>query len=250
MILDEIIRQDYGRFDRRMPIGPARWPHHDLLWIHDGAVRVTLGGQAEPKDVAAPGGLLIAPGTAFSGTVQGSLALASITHFTCRNQNAPIGAVQPPPPHAFRIGAMVELSQTYAQQGVSLSRRIRLLTAILDAFEEWTTEKQSTRVETAWQLARGSLSSIRGVGDVAAGIRLSESTFRALHRSIYEDGAGAHLTRLRVTEAERLLSTTSLTVADVAKAVGYASGESLTHAFRRLRNATPAAMRRMSGPFA
>ncbi|MDB5474049.1 MAG: hypothetical protein JWP99_1352, partial [Devosia sp.] len=24
-----------GRFDRRMPIGPARWEFHDLLWIHE-----------------------------------------------------------------------------------------------------------------------------------------------------------------------------------------------------------------------
>lgn len=250
MILNEIIRQDYGRFDRRMPIGPVRWPHHDLLWIHDGAVRVDLDGQAEPQDVAAPSGLLIAPGTAFSGSVQGSSALASITHFTCSTGDAPIGAIRPPRAHAFQIGAMVELSQAYAQQGVGLARRIRLLNAILDAFEERMTDTRSTRVEAAWQLARANLSSIRDVGDVAAKIGLSESTFRALHRGIYEDGAGAHLTRLRVKEAERLLATTSLTVADVSKAVGYAGSESLTHAFRRLRNTSPAAMRRRSGPFA
>lgn len=71
-----ILRQEFGRFDNRFKFGPAKWPHHDLLWINEGAVKLWFGSEQEEVIVKAPAGLIIFPDTDFFGT-----ANASINHF-------------------------------------------------------------------------------------------------------------------------------------------------------------------------
>jgi AraC-like DNA-binding protein len=248
--VQKILRQDFGRFDHRTPIGPARWPHHDLLWIHDGVVSLRLEGQIEYEEISAPGGLLIFAGIGFSGASRTSSARASITHFTSAQNCAERSAIKPPTQYAFQIGAMVDLSQRYAREGVAIARRVQLLSTILQAFRPSGTGRQTNRVDTAWNLANARLRAIRGLADVAAQIGVSESTFRDLHRRARGDAAGAQLTRLRLQEAERLLLTGNMTVADIAVAVGYSGAGSLTHAFTRARGSPPSAHRRAVGPFA
>jgi AraC family transcriptional regulator len=56
-----------------------------------------------------------------------------------------------------------------------------------------------------------------------------------------------YVTRCRVDEAKRLLTTRRLTVDAVARRVGFANGSHLARAFRRLEGVTPSAFARAPG---
>jgi methylphosphotriester-DNA--protein-cysteine methyltransferase len=79
---------------------------------------------------------------------------------------------------------------------------------------------------------------------------LSESGFRPAHRALRGTPAGATLTVLRLSTAERLLATTALSLAEIAAAVGYGHAATLSYAFRRSRRLSPGAWRRAQRPFA
>ena len=75
---------------------------------------------------------------------------------------------------------------------------------------------------------------------VAAGLGLSERTLR---RRLAEDGTGfrALLDEVRISLAEKLLATGSLSVTEVAHRLGYAEAASVIHAHRRWHSTTPTA---------
>ena len=77
----KFLRQEAGKFDRRLSIGPAQWPHFDLLWIHAGEVQIDIGLSPTRLNLAAPAGLLILPNMAFSGRSISAAASASGSAF-------------------------------------------------------------------------------------------------------------------------------------------------------------------------
>lgn len=253
----EILRQETGRFDRRLTIGPAQWPHFDLLWIHEGAVQLKLGDEEEPLLIDAPGGVLIFPDVAFSGRARNGGANASICHFTA----APGTAIATRAgkrerflrcegPGAFHVQNLVAASLALARRGAPMAHRQRLLAAILDWFSSTGTTPPRTRLDEAWSRAEARLAHMRGLADVAAEIGLSESSLRAMHRKRYGAPAGKHLTNLRMKTAERLLATTGMSISEVSAAVGYAHAESFTASFSRSRGQSPNAYRRWCRRFA
>jgi len=249
-----IIRQDAGRFDRRFRVGPVCWPHFDLLWVHEGRIRLQFEPGGKPLDLAAPGGVLVFPQISFQGDAISEFAEASVCHFSGGPHagRAPAsGYLAPTGGDAFHVQNLVRLSLHHARRGAALPVRLRLLAAILDCFAVAPdTPVQTDRVSLAWAYARARLDKIRSLSDVAGGVGLSESTFRTLHRRANGAPAGQHLKELRLAEAERLLATTGLSVAQVARAVGYAHPESFTNAFGKSRNLSPAAYRRRCKVFA
>ncbi|MEO0754907.1 MAG: helix-turn-helix transcriptional regulator [Pseudomonadota bacterium] len=245
-----ILRQSNGHFEPKARIGPAKWPHHDILWIHSGRVRLRLQGSGW-LDLVAPAGIWIPPDTVFDGIAGERRVTASITHFsgTSDRERAPLriaGGAQ-----AGALQGMIELSQAYAAEHTPDRVRVRLLGAILDLFERIRAEPASTDpVQRAWQLAADRLQAIRGLGDVAALAGLSESAFRRQHRARMNTSAGQHLIALRINAAKSLLAATNLPVHLIARRVGYGHPESCFHAFRRHVGQTPLAFRRNSAPFA
>ena len=246
----EIIKQETGRFDRRFGIGPAVWPCFDLLWIHTGAVRLRIGHRHRATDLKAPSGILIFPNTAFEGHALGDGADASVTHF----HGGPFCAEMPPDEwlictqheDALALQAMVNLSMIYARRGEEPEVRHRLLEAILDGFRAPVQGGgPAGRLDRLWAEAAGKLENMRSLADVAALAGLSESGLRALHRAEYAGSAGRHLQALRLDAAERMLATTGMSVREIAKSVGYAHPESFSAAFKRSRNRTPLAYRKL-----
>lgn len=73
---------------------------------------------------------------------------------------------------------------------------------------------------------------------------MSRSAFADRFRSLLGLPPMRYLTELRLACAARLLRTTDMTVAEVARRVGYGSEESLARAFRTRFGRTPAAYRR------
>jgi AraC-like DNA-binding protein len=248
-----IIRQDAGRFDRRFRIGPVCWPHFDLLWVHEGHVRLQIGTQRRRLDLAAPAGVLVFAHTPFQGDAISEFAEASVCHFsTGNNADAPdAGFLLSGQRDAFHVQNLMRLSLSYARRGAAAPVRTRLLAAIVDCFDAAPDERPETdRVTLAWAHARDRLDKIRSLSDVARGVGLSESTFRNLHRRAHSVPAGRHLKDMRLAEAERLLATTGHSIAQVARAVGYAHAESFTNAFGKSRGLPPAAYRRRCKVFA
>ncbi len=248
----QIIRQDYGHFHKHARIGPAVWPHFDLLWIHQGGVDITVGSAREPIRLTAPNGILIFPNCHFEGKVQSHWIKASITHFQTSlvHSRGDPNFLSPSPDRAPTLQKIVELSQTYAQQGVPQDVRLRLLIAILDAFlSQRSPSSAKSRIQTAWDAASADLSGVRTLADVGAIAQLSESAFRTLYRRETGISAGRALTELRISSAEKLLGSSSMSITQIAREVGYGSPESLTRAFKRLRKIGPTAYRAKQEPF-
>lgn len=80
--------------------------------------------------------------------------------------------------------------------------------------------------------------------DIAAAAGLSESRLRALFRSRLQTSPHAMLTRLRLQEAQHLLATTVLPVAEIALRTGHADQSALTRRLRLAHGITPARFRR------
>lgn len=245
-----------GRFDRRMPIGPAQWSFHDLLWIHEGAVRLTVGN-IQGMTISAPSGILILPETPFAGGAIGGFATASICHFSLADAAHAAGYLLPRPGEALHIQAMLRLSLDLAGAAkADLDRRCRLLVAILDCFENPagaspdTTPNADDGLDLTWGQVAKSLHKMRTLGDVAAVIGVHESALRARHRQRYSTSAGSHLRELRLRRAEDLLSTTRYTLGEMARLIGYGHAETFIAAFHRSRGCTPGEFRHRSNPFA
>jgi len=254
---DEITLGDhrFGRVNRRMPIGPVRWQHHDLLWIHEGTVRIVFPEHDAVVELNAPSGLLILPGTLFKGTTAGAFATASICHFEIADHLGPPGWLLPPAGEALHLQNMIRLAMELARRNVTeqLPRRRRLLLSILDGFAPPAPGAESsvdTRLAITWRQARQNLHRMRTLADVAALLGLSESTFRAMHRKAWHTAAGEHLRELRLSRAEELIVGTDKTLSEIAAAVGYRHAATLSAAFRARRGKSPGEYRHWSNPFA
>ncbi len=133
---------------------------------------------------------------------------------------------------AFHIQNLIRLSLAHKDRGANSTVRGRLLWSILDCFsKEGRGGDEDGRVDQAWSSAASRLGDIRSLQDVAAGIGLTESAFRTLHRLQFSNSAGRHLQELRMREAEQLLATTGLSISEISNAVGYGHAESFSASF-------------------
>jgi AraC-like DNA-binding protein len=245
----------FGRVNRRMPIGPVRWPFFDLFWVHEGAARITFTEQDATLQLVAPDGVLIFPGTLFQGATSGAFATASICHFELAGDHDGSGWLVPRSGEALHIQSMLKLSMELARRDRAdeLPRRKRLLLTLLDSFAPAASAAATDadgRLAAAWRQAGQNLHRMRTLSDVAALLGVSESTLRAMHREAWHTSAGEHLRELRLTRAEELIVGTDKTLAEIAEAIGYRHAATLSAAFRERRGKTPGEYRRWSNPFA
>lgn len=250
-----IIDQRRGRFERGRPVGPVTWPHHDLLWIHDGAVDLDAGGGRRRLDPET--GALIPPGMTFRLSVPAPerSCRASILH-----------ARLPDGPEGLRVNRADDtpLIRTLIEAGLddaardwdgSAPRREAILALLLHSFHpppeaDSVHGRGTDRLDAAWRSAGADLSRIRSLADVAGLAGLSESRLRALQAARPGGTAGARLRSMRLERAASLLRTTRMPVAAIALEVGYASPEALSTAFRRAHGLPPRTFRQRVAPFA
>ncbi|NRB17843.1 MAG: helix-turn-helix transcriptional regulator [Rhodobacteraceae bacterium] len=248
-----ILRQETGQFGRRFPIGPVCWPHFDLLWIHEGEVTLKIGTESETVRLTAPDGHLIFPNVPFSGRSVNGKANASICHFQggpFEDERTTMLFAKPDPRDTLHVQNLLRLSLAYAEREAEHLVRARLLGAILDCFVEGRIPKEyPNRITQAWHDAANRLSTIRDLTDVADFLGLSESAFRSLHRKSFGNSAGSHLRELRLSLAERLLSTTGDSISEISRKIGYSYPESFSNAFRASRGQTPRQFRNWSRKF-
>jgi AraC-like DNA-binding protein len=68
---------------------------------------------------------------------------------------------------------------------------------------------------------------------------MSRSGFARRFKELLDTSFFDYLTRLRMRDARRLLTTTNLPVADIAEQVGYQSDLSFVKAFKKIHDVTP-----------
>ena len=84
------------------------------------------------------------------------------------------------------------------------------------------------------------------ISDFAAHAKLSESRFTALFRQIVGLPPYAYLADVRLKRAKELLAEGKLTVAKIARKLGYASPQHLAMQFRKTFGQTPTEWRRLN----
>ena len=97
------------------------------------------------------------------------------------------------------------------------------------------------------ELMRTALQRKLSVAELAAAAGLSESWFAHAFRTTTGNSPARHLARLRIEEAQRLLSDEKRSIGEVAMATGFADQAHFTRAFRAATGTTPAAWRRLTG---
>lgn len=258
----QLKKHQFGRIDDRMKVGPVTWPFFDLLWIHEGAVRMNFIELKVVESLNAPAGVLILPNTLFEGVALNGVVIASVCHFDyCEGNSSNFlkpGFIKPKKEEQFFLQHQVRLALRLAQNcnGQNMERRQRLLHSILDGFETSHENAnpglsvEGSRLETAWEMAKENLSTIRTLSDVARLIGISESGFRNQHRALENGSAGKYLREIRLKRGEELLSTTGFNLSEIARQVGYQHSESFCTSFKKSRGVTPGHYRRWSKPFA
>ena len=131
----------YGRISRKMKLGPAKWPFHDLLWVHQGCITIKFSDLGSNITLNAPSGILIMPNTAFNGESASAISSVSICHFSYDGPSAT---------KFVEMGYQVvsDLYKIHTQNQIRLAmhladcnnpndfpRRRRLLHSILDGFD-------------------------------------------------------------------------------------------------------------------
>ena len=86
-----------------------------------------------------------------------------------------------------------------------------------------------------------------GVAEIAAWLRVSESTLRRTLHEAGRDSPHQELTRLRIEHAKHLLETTHRTTAEIGTACGFASDKYFITRFRRCTGLSPGAYRARQG---
>jgi AraC-like DNA-binding protein len=108
----------------------------------------------------------------------------------------------------------------------------------------WLAALQTPELGTALRAMHRDLAHPWTVAELAALSLMSRSTFAALFKSVTGVSPLVYLTRWRVQRAKALLSDSSMSVLDVAIAVGYESDTALNRAFRKFEQIPPGAWRR------
>lgn len=253
-------RHGYGLFDRKRTVGPAVWPHYDLLFVHSGRLSVKLMEDHE-LTLERGQGVLIWPYTPFHGRALTRQVRASAHHFEVeRGATDPFdllltqreGWSEQRRPTGRDVERDVERALTLArheeQTPRMLTMRRGLLALILaeGGFLETKPAEQSLRIEVdsleTW--VRAGLAENPGIAELAEYSGFSQSRFRTLFKAEQGRSAGEFLRKIREVEARRLLTETNQPLKAIAAALGHADAVVFHRSFVSRVGETPARYRK------
>jgi AraC-like DNA-binding protein len=246
----------YGEFSPRHPWGRTVWPHHDLLFVHEGGllVKPEIGA---PIELEAGEGVLIFPETPFviSSGAGRKRARASVQHFEVlagaplvggfsklRDQRAGVARRSGPPDLVLSKDVARAIDMATVEPSVEgHAMREALLLLILGRFLAGaTTGKAGSRefhllLEWVRAQAVGGLTP-RAVADHC---EVSASTLRRRFQQELGMSPGQFLLKLRMNEAKRLLRETLRPIKEIAVHCGYGSAIAFHRAFQESFGMTP-----------
>ncbi|MDN3354215.1 AraC family transcriptional regulator [Actinomadura sp. DC4] len=117
------------------------------------------------------------------------------------------------------------------------------LLALLAASQTGAPASRTEAIHQAQRYLREHLGARTSVAELATLARLSPSHFAALFRRATGTGVLQYQTRLRMSRARELLDTTDRSVAEIARALGYADPFYFSRQFRSVHGTSPSAYR-------
>jgi len=252
---------DFGLFGPAHPIGPACWPHFDLLWFHSGQVSFQLGEAAAVK-LSAGSGVFIFPDTPFSGHALSPTAFASVQHFQVEASDA-----LPAPLEQFRhqrnggrvyrgfadsavVPDIERAIQLAGEKPSAGSAQVRLLNLalILQQLENGpqpaSREPGGHGLLAHWRRACRERPLARGTAPELA--RRFGFSAKKLRRELAAQGTTPRefLLGTRMEHARELLAGSAQPIKAIATAAGYADVVAFHRAFQKFHALTPATYRR------
>lgn len=168
------------------------------------------------------------------------LLLAKVTGY--RNRTVEVGDV-------FRAVALLEHVVTRMEQDETMASLLSAagsawcLLAQLAADKVAGTRRRADPVRAAREYLQRNLATPVSVPDLARMAGLSVSHFSALFRAATGGGVTDYVKRLRMARARELLSTTSGSVAEIARTVGYPDPFYFSRQFRAVNGCSPSTYR-------
>lgn len=251
--MPHLIRRGYGEFGHRIGIGPAKWPHHDFLFIHHGHVSVEFPELAKTVSLAGGQGVLIWPHTEFRGQACRGRVRASIQHFRVEGDGDGPFATLADQQRGFRVtqGDPSDWLKRCVDRLQLAEGPVRIwLLAVILAEGGLLAATGGTAGDTRIDLGslrewtRTQLAKSPRVPDLAARVGLSPSRFRAVFKTEHGISAGAFLRAIRTAEAQRLLAETQEPIKAVAARIGLSDTVVFCRTFKRGTGQTPARFRR------
>lgn len=254
------IKNDYGSLDEGAEVGPAAWPHFDLIFLHSGGLELSLGRKKVMLDEGQA--VLIYPGTHFQGPATTPTTKISVHHFSLGNKKClpKTLASLPEQTNGYKkytpcetaileqdIERIVTLTHEDDAPAGDETRSLMMLLIIcqLQLLEKQKKPKQIISPEiqnlTAW--LKENLAEEVSLDCMASQAHLSTSHFRALFKKQIGTSPGNYLLNLRTKEATRLLRNTSTPIKEIAQLTGYKDLTCFYHAFKTLHKTTPKAYR-------
>jgi AraC-like DNA-binding protein len=258
----QLLIHGLGTYGPDAAIGPACWPHHDLIVVTAGTVVLRSGRRR--LALRAEDAVLIPPGTAFVGEAGPGGGAIWVQHFAAAAGDLPAGFRRARGVLALRgagggeaVGMLLRrLHQLHERRGTEVLRlRTALFAALLAELALVPRAPASVeagvdapRMQPALRWAESNLGAARTLGTLARQAGLSESHFRSLFRRERGVAAGAWLRERRMAEARRLLAQPELPLKEIAARLGYGDGVSFNRAFTRHHGTPPGRYRRRRAP--
>ena len=251
-----VLFQGTGYYPTGLEIGPACWPHWDLLTVTRGRVSIQTARRRFGRSVVMDEGsvVLLPPGIRFRGRGQTPQATIWVAHFEDQSEgiSKTVRYFHQAAGDAFSRGLLTEIanvfhSSTNSSKDPYLSA---LVIALLAKVMQANRLKQNTvKITARLKLCRvEDLEACPGtpfptVADLATAAGLSVSHHRALFCEQFGLSPGRHLLQLRMVYARKLLRETRLPIKQVASYSGYKDVVSFHRAFVKTCGITPGKFR-------
>lgn len=243
-----------GAYPCGQKIGPACWPHWDILIALRGKITMSTGRRkaAQTHSLEEGDALLIPPGKYFHGKGETPEAMLWVLHFEDAIPTTRVKVFRQVVNDAFGRGLLTEIARIFnAHQtpakgaylnalGAALLQRLR--SAKPGQFKGVQPDRRLRfhRIEEIESLHGISLPSAT---HLAAEAGLSPSQHRVLFARQYGVTPREHLKQLRIIVARRLLKETRVPIKEVASVTGYGEVASFHRAFVAACGCTPAQFR-------
>lgn len=267
-MLIDVIYCSYGEFDDERAVGPAQWPHFDLLFIHDGEVRLLIDDN--PLDVSRGQAVLLFPHTRFQGRITRGITKASVHHFWLPDSPSEATCAPLDQYYGKESGYVFLDSKGKPQIERDLDRSIRALETApksaakalqshllcvvliqLQYLQQLTSSPISPSQKVLMDITlwlSENLDRTISLAEMAERANLSESHFRRIFRQRFGVGPAGYHQNLRIKEACRLLHETIMPIKTIADKLGYDDLAHFYRAFKRFVNLSPAQYRKTFSP--
>lgn len=249
-----------GSYDTQAVIGPARWPHHDLIIVSQGEVLFFFG--KKQLIVGAGDACLIPPNNHFRGQAGHHGATIWVQHFRLQSPTTYLHCSTLQKKQAVHLpgvacgewirSLMHRANILQTKPKTTPSRRLvkLLLTLMFEEFElhlergAFTSGNSHNEIQKTIEWATTQGTPFPTISQMAQHAGWSVSHFRQTFLSATGSTVGDFLREQRMREGERLLRETLQPTKEIAQKIGYSDVIAFHHAFKQHFKTTPSQYRK------